>query len=376
MKVVHLFNELRASGGEVMTAEAVPLFQERGFELVIVSTGAQVGAFAEAFAERGARVVHLPFERHPYYAVRLWKFLKQERPSIVHLQAERANAVLGITARLAGARVVRTVRSVFRYQGRLRTVRRVERAALRALGVQHIAIGPSVEQNELSWLSNPTLRVDNAVAPRFRPPDDEERHHARKEYGVTEGCLVITSIGNCSSVKNHNAIIDTLGEIATNTGRQVTYLHAGSGEDEELERVSAATHRDTGVDVRFLGTVSDVRSLLWASDLYCMPSLHEGLPIAALEALACGVPSVLADVDGLRDVHPPAPSLRFVPPTAEGVIAGVLELHQSGDHRGAAASVAERVRKERHVLRQVEALISIYQATAAVRSMPVESANE
>lgn len=185
---------------------------------------------------------------------------------------------------------------VFSYVGRLRWLRSSERAFLRAIRVRHIAIGESVERNELSRLRNPTVRVDNWIGSRFPVPAPEQRTAGRAELMVSEGAFIVTSVGNCSAVKNHQAIIEALPSVARAARNPVIYLHAGSGEAEEAEKVPADLAG--GIDVRFLGPVAEGLPPLWASDVYCMPSHYEGLGIAALEAVTCGVPVVLSDVPG------------------------------------------------------------------------------
>ena len=51
-----------------------------------------------------------------------------------------------------------------------------------------------------------------------------------------------------------------------------------------------------------LGRIEDPRELLWASDIFAMPSLKEGLGIAALEAMASALPAIASEVGGLREV--------------------------------------------------------------------------
>lgn len=64
----------------------------------------------------------------------------------------------------------------------------------------------------------------------------------------------------------------------------------------------AAEDLGLGERVRFLGYRDDVPALLTASDMVVLSSLHEGLPLSALEAMASGRPFVASDVSGLRDI--------------------------------------------------------------------------
>ena len=361
MKVLNVLNELRASGGEVMLREATPIFRYLDVEPCVLSTGCVVGDYAAEYTKEDVRVLHLPFARNLGFAISFFRLLRRERPAVVHVHAERANAVICLLARLSGARVVRTVHNVFMYTGRLRLVRTLERSALRALGVRSISIGVAVQRNERIRLRNPTTRIDNWIAGRFRPATPVERAAARSELGLLDSQYVITSVGNCSPVKNHSSILAALPAIARTLEREVVYLHAGTGQDEVDEKAQARTLKDSA-KVRFLGTVQDVRPIHWASDLFCMPSLYEGVSIAALEALACGVPSVLSDVDGMHDVHADGLTVRFVPPTAEGLTQGIAEIDATDTEarKKEASLVATEVRKQRCVRRRSEELVKIY----------------
>jgi glycosyltransferase involved in cell wall biosynthesis len=96
------------------------------------------------------------------------------------------------------------------------------------------------------------------------------------------------------------------------------YLHVGIEEPGEPERRLA---EELGIadSVRFLGQVLDLRPVYAAADLFAMPSLYEGFSVAALEALASGLPSLFADVGGLRDLREFYPGLTYAEPTAESI---------------------------------------------------------
>jgi glycosyltransferase involved in cell wall biosynthesis len=78
--------------------------------------------------------------------------------------------------------------------------------------------------------------------------------------------------------------------------------------------------------VRFLGAVDDLRPVYFASDLFVMPSLHEGRSVAALEALATGLPALFTDVAGLRDLRKTYPGLGYAEPNVDSVTEVLTEL--------------------------------------------------
>jgi glycosyltransferase involved in cell wall biosynthesis len=67
-------------------------------------------------------------------------------------------------------------------------------------------------------------------------------------------------------------------------------------------------------NIRFLGVRNDVRHLLSAADIYVMPSLWEGMPIALLEAMNLGLPILITQVEGVMDLIEHNESGFLVPP--------------------------------------------------------------
>lgn len=51
-----------------------------------------------------------------------------------------------------------------------------------------------------------------------------------------------------------------------------------------------------------LGFCNDVRNVLWIGNLFAFPSKREGLPVALMEAMACGIPCLVSDIRGNRDL--------------------------------------------------------------------------
>lgn len=322
MKVLRVLWELRPSGVEVSLRVTSDLWADRGVDIDILSAGPTPGPYASALSAAGYRLHHIPLEPMSGFARAYIRLLRRRNYDVVHVHPERGNLYTAGMARLAGVpRVVRSIHNVFPFRGVLGAQRRLQRALLRAMGVDHISVSSSVQATERRYFGNPTQLIYNWFDDRrFRPPSQEEREKARARLGVDGDAFVVVSIGNCSRVKNHAALLSALGRVRAEL--PVRYVHVGLEEAGHPERALAHA---TGLDGRadFLGYVDDIAPVLRAADCYVMPSLYEGLGNAALEALGCGVPSILADVEGLRDLKPFIPSVRWVPPTSDA-IAGAL----------------------------------------------------
>jgi N-acetyl-alpha-D-glucosaminyl L-malate synthase BshA len=85
-------------------------------------------------------------------------------------------------------------------------------------------------------------------------------------------------------------------------GPGVKLLLVGDGPDRPAAEALA---RELGVygDVRFLGKQEPVEEILSIADVFLMPSGSETFGLAALEAMACGVPVVSSDIGGLPELN-------------------------------------------------------------------------
>jgi glycosyltransferase involved in cell wall biosynthesis len=178
-----------------------------------------------------------------------------------------------------------------------------------------------VEKNECQrFLLNTTLIPNWYDDRRFSPPDETERHLSRQSLGINDQTRVLLSVGNCSRVKNHTALIQALAKIPEQI--RPLYLHVGTEESHHPER-QLVQQLGLGEWVRFFGHQTDILPYLYAADLYVMPSLYEGFGIAAVEALACGLPALFTDVPGLAQFRDTFPATLFVACGPEGIHSGL-----------------------------------------------------
>jgi glycosyltransferase involved in cell wall biosynthesis len=325
MRVLHVLAELHPSGAESMLLSARAAFLEHGVDGEILSTGRNVGPFAPQLAAAGYRVHHLPFAKTPRFFLRVYELVRDGSYDVVHLHTERANFWFGLIA-LAGRpkRVVRAVHNVFPFTGGLRLRRRAQRRLLSRFGVVYVAVGTNVQEVELAHFGVRTRLIPNWYdSGRFASPSEPERRTARESLGLSADETVLVSIGHCSQIKNHTALIEALARLP---GENLpVYLHVGT---EEPGRPEHALAEKLGVSnrIRFLGSVDDVRTIYFAADIFVMPSLREGRSIAALEALGTGLPVLLADVEGLRDLRGLYPALSYAQADAGSIAETLTEL--------------------------------------------------
>lgn len=121
----------------------------------------------------------------------------------------------------------------------------------------------------------------------------------RKELGIPDNAFLFISVGELNRNKNHEIVIRALSMLDTNDN--LYYIIAGIGPLKEhlqsLIKKSGLSSR-----IKLLGYRSDIIELLKISDCFVFPSLREGLPVALMEAITCGLFIVCSNIRGNTDL--------------------------------------------------------------------------
>jgi glycosyltransferase involved in cell wall biosynthesis len=178
-----------------------------------------------------------------------------------------------------------------------------------------IAVSPEVKESILATMPGvPAAKIaviPNGVDTR-RYARRTERDATRARLGLAEGDQVVAVVAMFKEQKGHRYLIEAAAALAP-AFPAARFLLIGEGELRgDLERRIAAAKLEA--TVRLLGLRPDVPELLAAADLFVLPSLWEGLPMALIEAMAAGLPVVATDVSGTRGVVIDGETGLLVPP--------------------------------------------------------------
>jgi len=137
---------------------------------------------------------------------------------------------------------------------------------------------------------------------------------------------VVLAVGHLSEVKGHSTFLRAAALVAA-THPQCRFWLLG---DETTEK-GARSRFEALVDeigirdrVEFLGWRPDVPDVLRAADVVAIPSLHEGLPLAVLEAMACGRPVVATPVGGVTEAVEDGHTGLLIPPNEPEALAKAI----------------------------------------------------
>ncbi len=191
---------------------------------------------------------------------------------------------------------------------------------------------------------------------RFRDPPCPEA--ARAALDLPPGAAVLGSVAMLRPEKNLESLLDAAARLRA-AGRAVIVVLVGEGpEREALER--RAARDDLAGAVRFLGLRDDVPALLPAFDLFVLPShpAVETQPVAALEAMAAGVPVVATRVGDLEALLEGGGAGALVPPGDPAALTEALAaLLDSEGRRAALRERGRRVAARRSLDASADALL-------------------
>ena len=351
-------------GAETVVLQLGEELRRRGHDVMPVGPAPSGGWLGAQFAARGfsprTYVLRRPFDWG--CVTSLTALMRVHHTQVVHSH-EFTMAVYGaVAARRAGARQVITMHGGRYYAGAWR-----RRAALR-WAMAHSAATTAVSGATATDLRH-TLGVPSdavRVVPNGIEMPRGERTALRRELHVGDDELLIVAIGNLYPVKAHAVLVRALAELEEQGGAPAWRLAiAGRGEEEEHLRSLAA---DAGIAsrVHLLGFRSDTPDILAAADLFVMPSLSEGLPLALVEAMATGLPIIASEVGGIPEVVARDREAMLVPAASPPALAAAIRSLLADPARRLAlgAAAQRRAYRDFSVATMCDAYEALYRGTA------------
>lgn len=230
----------------------------------------------------------------------LIRIFKRNAAQAVHTHHIGPLLYAGLAARIAGVKhLIHTEHDAWHLHDHKR--RLLQRWAIKILQPQLVADAQTVAENMRSQLqcSNPITVIRNGIDSEYFTPGNKLQ--ARAQLNLPTNAQIIGCSGRMEEVKGQAVLIKALHKLPLT----VHLALAGSGSLETYLRQLTAqlglTER-----VHFLGHIDDMPCFYQALDLFCLPSLNEGLPLSPLEAQACNIVTLVTDVGGARETLCPS----------------------------------------------------------------------
>ncbi len=273
--------------------------------------------------------------------VSLWRILREERPDVIHTHTPKPGLYGRVIGRIAGVPVVlNTIHGLYATPddsvAKRSIVYALEAFASRFSDVELVQ---SAEDFRLvtEWhITRPgrTVLLGNGVdLTRFDPKlaSADERRSTRALFGVTDQQVVVGAVGRLVAEKGFLELFAAVRGLDDRFTLVVIGPHEPD-KDDSIDAGTVAAAREAGVV--FLGMRDDVDVLYRAMDLFVLPSYREGFPRAAMEAAASGLPLIVTDIRGCREVVEDGVNGLLVPVRdAEALRAAIVKLGDDAELR-------------------------------------------
>lgn len=294
----------------------VKILQDMGYEVHYATNYQQEDMYADApqrIRNAGVILHQIDFVRSPYLVSanikayrQLKDLMKEERFDGVHCHTPMAGVLARLAANATHTRpVLYTAHGFHFYKGCPIQNKLIYETAERFMARYTDAL-ITINEEDYQAAQTFALRGKAYKIPGVGVDVEKiqnmqvDRAEKRKELGVPEDAFVVISVGELIHRKNHIAVIRALKNINI---QKLYYVICGSG---KLDAYLKEEVKKLGIEdkVLFAGFRSDVIELMDSADLFCFPSLQEGLPVALMEAMAVGMPCIASKIRGNVDLLP------------------------------------------------------------------------
>ncbi len=293
---------LAIGGTEQHLLDVLPRIDPRRFAVTVVTTRGP-GSLDNGMRRRGIRVIHAGYtERKPWSLagafLGIGRFLRRERPDIIHFFLPEAYLIGGLCALMLGQKCrVMSRRSLNLYHRRRRFSATIERWLHRQMDVVLANSNAVASQLKNEGVTEDQLRtvysgIDVDLYAGIEMSD------ARRELALPEDAMVFVCVANLIPYKGHRDLLDAFAVADSRLPKNWRLLVVGRDDGIGAQLRDHAQQLGLEKNVLWVGERTDVATILKASDVAVLASHEEGLPKSILEAMAAGLPCIVTDVGG------------------------------------------------------------------------------
>ena len=381
LRVAIVTSRLDVGGTERHIARILPALQRRGLNVVLYLME-RGGPLEAEIAALGVRIdgplrqgaLHWPILHWPMATLSLARWLRRERPAVVHFFLPRPYLFGSLAAELAGQRRrLMSRRSLTDYRAKYPLLGAVERYLHgRTFGIlgnsQAVIDQLTTEVDDRRKLA---LIYNGIEMPS--PVFTNSRAQTRALLQIPSDALVVSVIANLIAYKGHRDLIEALAPIKDRLPKAWRLLAIGRDDGIGSELKGLAQHFGMADNIMWLGERPDVEEMLSACDIFVLPSHQEGFSNALLEAMAARLPAVATAVGGNIDAVADNETGLLVPVRdPRALAAAILRLAQNPDLRRSFGDAARRRVEQRFSLQAcVDRYETLYRALGEADPPPL-----
>ena len=365
MKILVVINSLSAGGAESFAAALCKEYRSREIPVALFLFAGILDEKGRALAvmleQQGVTIIVPPSRRLLIVLATLCRITLQYSPNVIHSHLEQSDLLVWLTGKLLFFKKIRRVRTLHNVHASERIPKLAHRFLRSGFDVDIACSGAALQR--FPFLNATRVCIQNGID--WLDLDSLQNLDLRRLFNLPNNSIVLVCVGsftidNGVLRKAQNVIVDALAMLRD---PKLCVIFLGDGPEKNVVE-QQALQLGVASQCVFAGIVPNVCEYLKACDALIMPSIYEGMPIACLEAVMCGTPMILSQIDALLPFESPATV--FVQPGNADELAEKLSnlATRLGDLRRAAAVVRTMGANEYSIARSADRYLMVYSASA------------
>lgn len=361
IRILETIRQGKIGGGETHVLDLVEELDKELYDIVVLSftDGPMISRLQEMGIKTHVIKTEKPFDFTKWQKVK--KLLKAEKIDILHAHGTRAFSNTFWAAKKLGLPIIYTVHGWSFHADQpslIKTYRTLGEKLL--VGKSDITICVSEnnlkEGQQLFDMPHGKVIKNGINLQKFNKGNSFK--DIRAELGIAKDVILVGYIARITVQKDPFTLIKAIATLPD--ALNMHFLMVGEGDLKE-EALQLAAELKVLPRITFVDFRQDVPDVLNAVDIYCLPSLWEGLPIGLLEAMAMGKAVVATAIDGTKEViHHMENGLLIPPSSADKLAEAFALLATDEDLRSSLGTKAQQTIQEYYnvanMTRQVEKL--------------------
>ena len=302
IKVLETIRQGSIGGGESHVLDLVAGINKDIFEPIVLSF--TQGPMVEKLKEQGIKTYVVETEKPFNFTVwpKVKRIMKHEEIDILHAHGTRANSNTFKSAKALNIPVIYTVHGWSFHADQQALIKKLRVASEKFLVHQSdktICVSDSnFAEGQSYFPMTHALVIKNGINQKKFDPN-KQFTDVRRELNIDPSTILVGFIARITAQKDPFTLIKAASKIPDSMN--IKFLIVGDGDLKE-QTVQMAKELNVSHKVLFQNFRQDIPDILNAIDIYCLPSLWEGLSIALLEAMAMKKAIIATAVDGTKEV--------------------------------------------------------------------------
>ena len=335
IKILHTIRQGQIGGGETHVLDLVSSLDKEKFdsEVLAFTDGEMVSRLKDMGVTCRVIPTTRPFDFSVWGDVR--KLMSENQYDLIHAHGTRACSNSFRSANKLGLPLVYTIHGWSFHQDQstvVRNVREFSEKYLVSRTSRNVSVSESNNNDGIERLDMPCSQIINYGINLNKFDAHKNYGLTREELGLPPDTILVGMVVRLTVQKDPMTFLKAAKSVLSKSDK-IHFVVVGGGELEEKCK-KYVNNEGLSDRVSFVGFRTDIPAVLSILDIYCLPSLWEGLPIGVLEAMAMAKAIVATPVDGTKEViEDHVSGLLFPEYDSEKMAHCILELAQDDKKR-------------------------------------------